>query len=74
MPATAMPAHLALFSRDGLAAPIRSGCDIVYRALPYAVRALTVFLIRDCCNYSKGMCRQLQAHLDQCRGTQGATW
>lgn len=66
-PATTMSAHLAILTRARLATSTRAGRNIVYRALPDALRELTIFLIRDCCDGADEVCLKLQADLDQCR-------
>ena len=68
-PTNTMSAHLAILSQAGLVTSRRSGRNIIYRALPDAVRKLTVFLIRDCCDGCADLCNNLQADLDECHAT-----
>ena len=65
-PANTMSAHLTILSQAGLVASRRAGRNIFYRALPDAVRQLTVFLIKDCCDGCADVCRHLQSDLDEC--------
>ena len=68
-PSNTMSAHLTILSHAGLVTSRRAGRNIIYRALPDAVRKLTVFLIRDCCDGSADVCNGLQADLDECRAS-----
>jgi ArsR family transcriptional regulator len=66
-PANTMSSHLTILSQAGLATSRRAGRNIFYRALPEAIRQLTVFLIKDCCDGYGNMCDHLQDDLDACR-------
>lgn len=66
-PANTMSAHLAILSRAGLVAPRRAGRNIFYTAVPDAIRQLTVFLIRDCCDGCAAVCDDLEGDLNECR-------
>lgn len=71
-PSNTMSAHLAILSQAGLATSRRAGRNIFYRALPDAIRQLTVFLIKDCCDGCANVCNNLQADLDECHATRDA--
>jgi ArsR family transcriptional regulator, arsenate/arsenite/antimonite-responsive transcriptional repressor len=51
--------HLTVLSRAGLVTSKRDGRWIHYRASLEAVRALTLFLIRDCCQDKREVCQPL---------------
>jgi DNA-binding IscR family transcriptional regulator len=71
-PANTMSSHLTILSHAGLATSRRSGRNIFYRALPDAIRQLTVFLIKDCCDGCAEVCGHLQDDLNECqRGRDG---
>lgn len=55
-PANTMSGHLTILSHAGLVEARRAGRNIFYRALPEAIRALTVFLIKDCCDGCDEIC------------------
>lgn len=65
-PQNTMSAHLAILSRSGLIRGERHGRSIVYRADLDAFRALTLFLIKDCCAGSPDLCAPLIAELAPC--------
>ena len=66
-PATTMSSHLTILAHAGLATSRRAGRNIFYSAVPDAIRQLTVFLIRDCCDGCSEVCEHLQDDLDACR-------
>lgn len=68
-PANTMSSHLTILSHAGLATSRRAGRNIIYRALPDAIRHLTVFLIRDCCHGCAEVCRHLEDDLNECRAS-----
>ena len=70
-PSNTMSGHLTILSHAGLVEPRRAGRNIFYRALPEAVRKLTVFLVKDCCDGCEDMCDELQKDLDACRAERG---
>lgn len=65
-PQNTMSAHLAVLSRSGLIRGKRRGRLIVYRADLDAFRALTLFLVKDCCAGSPELCAPLIAELAPC--------
>ena len=72
-PPNTMSAHLAILSRAGLVASRRSGRNIFYSAVPDAIRQLTVFLVKDCCDGCAAVCDDLQGDLNKCRKGKAAT-
>lgn len=66
-PANTMSSHLTILSHAGLAKSRRAGRNIFYRAQPDAIRQLTVFLIKDCCDGCAEVCCHLQADLNECQ-------
>ena len=65
-PQNTMSAHLAVLARAGLVQGARYGRSIRYRADLDAVRALTLFLLKDCCAGSARICTPLAAELAPC--------
>lgn len=72
-PANTMSAHLTILSQAGLVASRRHGRNIFYTALPDAIRQLTVFLIKDCCDGCAAVCDDLEGDLNACRKSIGRT-
>lgn len=66
VPQNTMSAHLAILARVGLVGSERRGRSIVYRADLVHLRALTLFLVKDCCGGSPDVCRPLLAELAPC--------
>lgn len=66
-PSNTMSAHLAILSQAGLATSRRAGRNIFYSPVTDAVRQLTVFLIKDCCDGCADVCDDLQNELNECR-------
>lgn len=65
-PQNTMSSHLAILTRSGLIRGERNGRSIVYRADLDAFRALTLFLVKDCCAGSPELCAPLIAELAPC--------
>lgn len=65
-PQNTMSSHLAILARSGLIRGERNGRSIVYRADLDAFRALTLFLVKDCCAGSPELCVPLVAELAPC--------
>lgn len=63
VPQNTMSAHLAILARAGLVSSTRSSRSIVYRADLDVLRALTVFLVKDCCQGRPELCESLMAEL-----------
>ena len=66
VPQNTMSSHLAVLARAGLACAERDGRSIRYRARLDTLRALTVFLVRDCCAGNSALCGPLVAELSPC--------
>ncbi len=58
--------HLAILARAGLAISERNGRSIVYRARIERLRALMLFLAKDCCGGNAELCAPLIAELACC--------
>src|SRR4051812_173485 len=56
VPQNTMSAHLAILARAGLVQAERQGRSIVYRADLDALRRLTLFLVKDCCEGRSELC------------------
>lgn len=63
VPQNTLSAHLALLARAGLVVADRRGRWIVYRADLDRLRALTLFLVKDCCGGRAELCAPLVADL-----------
>ena len=61
-----MSAHLGILARAGIVRAERHGRSIVYRADLDGLRALTLFLVKDCCAGSPELCAPLLAELAPC--------
>lgn len=66
VPQNTMSAHLATLSRAGLVRSERRSRSIVYRADLDGLRALTLFLVKDCCAGKPELCTPLIAELTPC--------
>lgn len=73
VPHNTMSAHLAILTRAGLIAAERHSRSIVYRAQLEAVRALTAYLVKDCCAGLPEICEPLIADLAPCCPPQNVT-
>lgn len=58
--------HLAVLARAGLVRAERNGRNQIQRADIAALRALMVFLAKDCCQGSPELCEPLLAELTCC--------
>ena len=65
-PPNTMSAHLAILARAGLVRGERRGRSIIYRADLDGFRALSLFLLKDCCAGSPDVCAPLIAELAPC--------
>ena len=63
VPQNTLSAHLAVLARAGLVEGERQGRSIVYRARLDALRALMVYLARDCCSAHPELSQPLLAEL-----------
>ncbi|WP_073068597.1 ArsR/SmtB family transcription factor [Paracoccus solventivorans] len=66
VPANTLSAHLTILSHAGLVAGERDGRSIIYRANLERMRALTLFLLKDCCGGRAELCAPLVAELAPC--------
>lgn len=66
VPQPTMSAHLRILARAGLVRSERHSRSIIYRADLDGLRALTLFLVKDCCAGSTELCVPLVAELTPC--------
>jgi DNA-binding transcriptional ArsR family regulator len=66
VPQNTMSAHLGILARAGLVRSERQGRSIVYRADLDGLRALMLFLVKDCCAGRADLCAPLVAELASC--------
>ena len=66
VPQNTMSAHLGILARAGLVRSERHSRSIIYRADLDGLRALTLFLIKDCCAGNAELCAPLIAELTPC--------
>jgi ArsR family transcriptional regulator, arsenate/arsenite/antimonite-responsive transcriptional repressor len=66
VPQNTMSAHLTILARAGLIAGERHSRSIIYRANLDRFRALTLFLVKDCCGGRPELCAPLIADLTPC--------
>lgn len=66
VPANTMSAHFAILAQAGLVRSERRGRTILYRADLDRLRALVLFLLRDCCGGRADVCAPLLADLAAC--------
>lgn len=66
VPQNTMSAHLGVLARAGLVRSERHSRSIVYRADLDGLRALTLFLVKDCCAGDAKVCAPLVAELSSC--------
>ena len=66
VPHNTMSTHLAILSRAGLVLSQRHSRSIVYRVDLTKVRALVVYLLKDCCAGKPELCAPLLEDLTPC--------
>jgi DNA-binding transcriptional ArsR family regulator len=66
VPQNTMSSHLSILSRAGLVTAQRFSRSIVYRADLEAVRAVMLFMVRDCCDGRPEICAPLIQDLTPC--------
>lgn len=66
VPQNTMSAHLGILARAGLVRSERQSRSIIYHADLAGLRALTLFLVKDCCAGSAELCAPLIAELTPC--------
>jgi ArsR family transcriptional regulator, arsenate/arsenite/antimonite-responsive transcriptional repressor len=59
VPQNTLSAHLAILARAGLVVGERQSRSIIYRANLETFRALTLFMIQDCCRGNDQLCAPL---------------
>jgi|SRR6185312_4256192 len=63
VPQNTMSTHLAVLARAGLIVGDRRSRNIIYRANLERLRALTLYLVKDCCGGDPTLCAPLLADL-----------
>jgi ArsR family transcriptional regulator, arsenate/arsenite/antimonite-responsive transcriptional repressor len=71
VPQNTMSSHLALLSRAGLISAERFSRSIVYRAELSHLRAVMLFMLRDCCDGRPEICAPLIEDLAPCGSPSG---
>ena len=66
VPQNTMSTHLAILARAGMVRSERRSRSIIYRADLDRLKALTLFLLKDCCGGSAELCAPLIAELTPC--------
>lgn len=67
VPQNTMSSHLGILQRAGLVQAERQGRSIICHADLNCLRALMLFLVRDCCGASKNITQPLVAELARIR-------
>lgn len=70
VPQNTLSAHLGILQRAGIVTADRQSRSIIYRADLQGLRALTLFLLKDCCNGNAELCAPLIADLTACCGAE----
>jgi DNA-binding transcriptional ArsR family regulator len=71
VPQNTMSTHLAILARAGLVRGERQSRSIIYRADIDQLRALTLYLAKDCCGGNAEMCGPLISELSCCLTDKG---
>ncbi len=66
VPQNTMSAHLGILARAGVVRSERHSRSIIYRADLDGLRALMLFLVKDCCAGNADLCAPLIAELTPC--------
>jgi DNA-binding transcriptional ArsR family regulator len=66
VPQNTMSSHLAVLSRAGLISAQRISRSIIYRAELSHLRAVMLFMLKDCCGGRPEICAPLIAELTPC--------
>lgn len=66
VPHNTMSSHLAILTRAGLVTAERQSRTITYRASLERFRAVTTYLLKDCCGARPELCAPLIADLTPC--------
>lgn len=67
VPQNTMSSHLGALARAGLITADRQSRHIIYRANLEALRAMMLFLVKDCCGGRPELCHPLADELLACR-------
>lgn len=67
IPQNTMSAHLGILARAGLVRAERHSRSIIYRAELDTLRAMMLFLVKDCCEGRAELCHPLADELLACR-------
>ncbi len=73
VPHNTMSTHLSILTRAGLVSVERHSRSMIYRVELETVRALVMFLLRDCCNGQPELCAPLIKDLTNCCANHGAS-
>lgn len=73
VPQNTMSAHLAVLTRAGLIVGVRRSRSVIYRADLTRLRAVVLFLLRDCCGGRPELCAPLIAELIPCSKPSGVS-
>lgn len=71
-PHNTMSTHLAILERAQLVSSARCGRSIIYRARLERLRAVTLFLLEDCCGGRPEICAPVAASLAAGTASQGS--
>lgn len=66
VPQNTMSSHLGILQRAGLVKAEREGRSVIYHADLDRLRALMLYLVKDCCGASADLTRPLIAELSLC--------
>lgn len=66
VPQNTMSSHLGILQRAGMVQAERDGRSVIYHADIDRLRALMLFLVKDCCGASADLTRPLVAELSLC--------
>ena len=66
VPQNTMSAHLGILARAGIVRSERHSRSIIYHADLDGLRALALFLVKDCCAGAPALCAPLLAELAPC--------
>lgn len=72
VPPNTMSAHLATLANAGLVRGARRGRQVIYRADLDRLRALILYLLKDCCGGDASLCTPIVAELATCCDIHGA--
>lgn len=67
VPQNTLSTHLSILARAGLVNSVRQGRSVVYHADLDGLRALTLYLLEDCCGADPDLCTPLLKALGTCR-------